>query len=813
MSTPNLVATFVLKLEDKLFGGLDKLQRKFETLFRLAERFDTPGLDRLSGCFDEAGRGADRLGERLQGVRRAAQETGEAVAAMARTVAQSVIHVDAAGIASIQGAIMQTRRAAMLGTVAAGVALAGPPSGGIQGLIAQGPRTMPGSAFAGMTMGAGVPLLAGSGDAGGGGGGFSGIPLGYPGNPFPGRRFSGLPNYGRNLAGAVRGLAHSTEGAAGGIFGAMATGFGMAEPIRAASEYDNVLRHIAITANATGAAGDRMVRDLGKQFNTLALQTGQHAKDVAEASFYLIQAGMPKDLVDQLTGTSARVATAYNSTPEDVARTAFVLNENMKIGPKQMGGSLASLALAGKESHFSFPEMAQLFPEVAAGAASMGIAGRDGVDRLAAMLAISRKNTATGGQAATNMNDFMAQIRSPHFAKRMAGMGVSVSGVMDDAKKKGINPLEAILGRIAILTRNGTDTGRLGKLLGNQQSSMFVLSMLQHFKEYEEILNKLRRADDQILGRDFGEGMKSLRTQMGLFDETLEQLERRVGIGFVPSMRLATQGMKGFIWAMNWMDDHMPGVLPWVLGLTGGMLGLATVLGILGAVAGPIAAGWNLLQVAMSPIGVLLRPVTMGLRLATLALMEFGVPAGIAVGIVGALALAFVAASGDIFNHWDRFAPFFGQMWQGVKQYFQGGYDFIMGLMTGDWSRALKGVETAWGGLGRIFKAAWDVVKTVFDDFTNWVDGWSGGLATKIEQGVAKGFENIRQKASELEQEAQAALSKATTGAENFFGFGKPTDGQITVKAEPGTSVTSATSKSGPQLQVAPNRGRMLGRP
>jgi TP901 family phage tail tape measure protein len=68
----NMTASFILKLEDKLSGGLAKLQRTFEALKRTAERINLGGLAGAGREIDGATAGANRLAGALGRIERAA---------------------------------------------------------------------------------------------------------------------------------------------------------------------------------------------------------------------------------------------------------------------------------------------------------------------------------------------------------------------------------------------------------------------------------------------------------------------------------------------------------------------------------------------------------------------------------------------------------------------------------------------------------------------------------------------------------------------------------------------------------------------
>jgi TP901 family phage tail tape measure protein len=583
------------------------------------------------------------------------------------------------------------------------------------------------------------------GFAGGGGGGAGGIPV----PPLDGGGH-GAGGLGEHLERVNR----AGEAAAGGIFGALAAGFGIGEAVEKASELDNILRHIAITTGAVGAAGDRMVAQLRQQYQSLARETGQGTNAIAEAGFYLIQAGLAPDVVDRLTRQSARIATAYNADPQEVAKTAFVLSEQLHIDPAGMGGSLASLALAGKQSHILFPEMAALFPQIAAEGVNAGETGRGGVDRLAAMLAIARKNTATGGEAATNMRDFLGQLNSPFETKHFAGLGVDLPALMKNAKLQGVDPIEAVLANVQQVTHG--DPQLLGRLFHNEQSRGFVLAMLQHHDEYVALLRQLGHADEGMLGQDFGEGLKSLHVQIGQFSAEVDNLVTRVGGALAPVMRGAAfvLGMVNDAFAV--LDSVLPGASGALIAVVGSLMALAGAAGAARLVLPFFAAG-------IEAIGAVLALVLS--------------PVGLVIGAVVALAVA----ADLVWRHWGHLGEFFGGLWNDVKGRFAAFVAWVDGWSGGLGTRILAGIRAGWAALVAGFSALFaDLMGPVHAFENSWV-GRHLGLAAAPAAGPPAG----------------AAPPPGQVG------------GQITIRVDGPGQVTGVQSVN-PAVPIVPAAGRLI---
>lgn len=440
------------------------------------------------------------------------------------------------------------------------------------------------------------------------------------------------PSYTRRVMGAGKHFHEETERGVGKAFGAAIAGLGLIEPVRAAAEYDNTLRHIAIGLDLHGKDADKFSAQFGQQINALARDTGQKSDQLAEAAGFFGREQFSRKDIDAMMPVVAKIATAYNANPEAVAKSTFALRENLGIDNAHLGGALASIALAGKSADLPFEKLAPLLPQLASVAGLFGLKGRSGVDDLAAMTAVVRKSTGTDGEAVTDMKQLMIDLNAGHTSDRLKKYGVDMYGVEDAARHSGHDPLLAIMEKIDKITDHGENTRVMGDLFRNHDSLIASHALLDNFKQYEEIHKRTSGANQKVIDADFADGIRTLKIQVDAFDESWEQLEKRMGIGFAPILGAVTTGFHGLTEAMEWADKYIPGLTTGTFAVAGGLLAITAGMAALGAVSGPVIAGFEL-------IGAVLGGITLA-------------GAGIAVGITAALA---VVAAGiyEIYKHWD----------------------------------------------------------------------------------------------------------------------------------------------------------------
>lgn len=606
----------------------------------------------------------------------------------------------------------------------------------------------------------------------------------------------GPMGYAGRVGGAVSRFGQSVQEGVGNAFGAAATGFGIVMPVRAAAEYDNDLTHIGIGLNLHGQENVNFASAEGRRLELLARQTGQRSEELAAAEAFLGREGYTGDRLRNVLPDIATIGTAYNARPDAVARTAFSMQQNIGIGDQDLRGALASASVAGKLADMPMEELAPLFPELGAAASGMKVHGRQGLDDILAALAVSRKSAGSLGQAVANERAFIDATTSNAGAKNFAKLGIDIRKYRADAISKGIDPFEATLHAVDLVTHRGQNEEAMATLFHNVMDKTFATAMMAHVTGdpahgewgYLDIKKRLGQAMPKDVTEDFDTGINSTKIVLQSFEEALSQLERRIGHGFVPILKLATMGLHGLTGMFEWLDDHVPGASTAIVGTVGGMLALATAMGAVGAVAGPMRAGFALFRTVLAPVAGLLG----GVSLAT---------AGVVLGLA-ALTAGVVAAALYVSHNLTR-----------ISHAFDAGGHGITGTLRG----------------------TWNVAKLVFEDFTTWLDSWGGGLGTKLHNivvGVGRIFgaafrlmlDGIKSQFASLDQ----AFTNSWLGRQIMGGGvqpapaipGAPTrSGEqpsapigLHVSHDPGVRVRQTSGPHG-AVQIRPDRGRMIAQP
>lgn len=144
---------------------------------------------------------------------------------------------------------------------------------------------------------------------------------------------------------------------------------------------------------------------------------------------------------------------------------------------------------------------------------------------------------------------------------------------------------------------------------------------------------------------------------------------------------------------------------------------------------------------ALGAIRLLTMPVAAGLGFFTSAASALGTVVGIAARAVIWLGRAFLiagrlmlanpvvaviatiaGAAYLIYRNWADVGPWFGRLWDGVRNIFGGFSDFVTGIFTGDLGAAWEGIKRIWDGVTGYYQTLWDGVSGIFTAaWTNYI--------------------------------------------------------------------------------------------
>nr|UWG26631.1 MAG: minor tail protein [Bacteriophage sp.] len=131
------------------------------------------------------------------------------------------------------------------------------------------------------------------------------------------------------------------------------------------------------------------------------------------------------------------------------------------------------------------------------------------------------------------------------------------------------------------------------------------------------------------------------------------------------------------------------------------------------------------------------------------------------------VAFAFLSS---VFESWKQTIT---NIFSGVKQVFQGVVQFISGVFTGDWSKALDGLKNIFSGafraLSSLALAPLNALKGVVVGAFNAIDTATGGKLSVIKNKVSDAFSSIKKTAGSIMQAAKDTISEKLSNIKSVY--------------------------------------------
>lgn len=276
------------------------------------------------------------------------------------------------------------------------------------------------------------------------------------------------------------------------LMGAGAMAVTIAAPVMKAGNFEEEMIHFG---NLAEIGKDRLAL-LKTELDQLRGQTGKSNNELLAGLETYVGKGMGLDDALASMRATGRAATATRSEMAEMAGSGFAVMDNLKVAPDQLAQAFDIMAKSGKEGSFELAAMARKFPEITAGAKSLGMEGTESVASLAAALQIAMKSAGSEDQAATNMTNFLGKITAPDTVRKFKSFGVDVESEMKGALERGVDPLEHMLFKIEEMT--GGDAFKMGQIFADKQVLDFLRAMIPNMQEYQRIKGEALGAEGVI---------------------------------------------------------------------------------------------------------------------------------------------------------------------------------------------------------------------------------------------------------------------------------------------------------------------------
>ncbi len=348
---------------------------------------------------------------------------------------------------------------------------------------------------------------------------------------------------------SLRGLDHTARGAGGGRGGAggfLAGGGKLVAAIggyaamrgvmgaeKAYAAFDRRMTRIGITADA--AAGD--VMKATKAVKGLANDVALPLDEVVDGLDALVAAG--RSLPDAMAFLPAvsRTAQAAGAATVDIANSADALAGSFKISGDKMQGAFDILVAGGKAGKFELKDMAQYIPSLAPAMAAMGYSGEEGLSKLVAMLQLTRAQTGSASEAATNLANVFQKMESEETVKKFGKFGINLRKELAKAKKEGKDVMEVFLDLTEKATKG--DLSKLTQLFTDAQYQKGVRALLTQRDTYKELMGLLRNAAGSVehdLTRVTGDAASSVERFSNSMSNAVQSMGKLADAGGLSTM-------------------------------------------------------------------------------------------------------------------------------------------------------------------------------------------------------------------------------------------------------------------------------------
>lgn len=361
------------------------------------------------------------------------------------------------------------------------------------------------------------------------------------------------------------------------------------KPIQQAAEAEYQQQLIA---NTVGLTKQQQI-ELNQKVAEYSKLTNQTQGDLTKGVGFLTAAGMDYSTAINMLGTMGKTATATGSNIEDVAKTLYAVNSNLKITASEGAAAMDAVLIASKEGNVEFKDMAAYLPTVTAGAASLGITGQKGLAALAAGAEVARIGAGSAEEAFNNQKNFLQKITSKEFVTNAAKMGIN----MKDQIQKGLASGD-LLGYLTKFFKDLTkgDKFKTSALFTDMQAQGYINAQMQNYDKYIAIRDKALNGGGEV-DKDAGKMMSTTQEQMKALQIRMQETVLILGKSLMPAFQSLIKSMQPYIEAIGSFIQEHPKVTVGLVAISAGFFALKIGLGV-GALIKDVAVAFKLATVS-----------------------------------------------------------------------------------------------------------------------------------------------------------------------------------------------------------------------
>lgn len=530
-----------------------------------------------------------------------------------------------------------------------------------------------------------------------------------------------------------------------------------AAAVKTAADFEAGMSEVA----AISGASEEELSALTEEAKRLGAETKFSASDAAEGLKYMAMAGWDtKDMLGGLEGVMKLAA----ASGEDLGTVSDIVTDSMTafgLSADESARFADVLAQASSKSNTNVRMMGETFKYVAPVAGAMGYSIEDTATAIGLMANAGIK----GSQAGISLRSILTRLAKPpkDAAAAMDELGLSIT--TSDGKMKPLDQtLTDLRSSFAGLTQE--EQIQMAANLAGQEAMSGLLAIVnasdEDFAKLTESINNSTGAADKMSATM----QDNLAGRVEELKSKVEGIAITFGETLIPIVEKVVGKLSDFA---DWLSQLSPAQQEMIVKIAGLAAVLGPLLIILGQMSTGIGSIIKLFPSIKGGVSFLKETAIPGISqgfstLTNKALPALGKafsavfsPTGLIITAVVA-AVALIATKGDEiqaklqqFDDWlqgvfakdwtEVFGPVLGgilngfldnvkNIWDGLKQVFDGVIDFIRGVFTGDWERAWNGVKEIFRG---IFDSLVGIVKAPINGIISILNGAINGINKMID--------------------------------------------------------------------------------
>lgn len=376
----------------------------------------------------------------------------------------------------------------------------------------------------------------------------------------------------------------------------------MAQPVKKQMSYERQLAMMANTAFSDGGLEGRRagLEQMKSSIRNAVTYGGGTKEDAAETLDALLKDGISFETANKWLPELMKYATASGASATDLANVMVKGKKTFGFRDEDISTVLNMAIAAGKEGSFELNDMAQYLSSQLGAAANAGMKGKDDFVKILALNEAAAITAGNSSEAGNNVFNLLAKLTSKDIETAAAGInyngkGIDFAGTLVEARKNGLDPIDALSSLIDKIVANdkryqelqkklasARDKGEqttvydsmakllegfgVGKLVADQQA----LKALLAYRNNPEYRKKVEDAINQQ--RTLPEGQRAGDVDFKFMSDTNDfktgQAKNTLEFSQMDSVKKLADASGTVADAISWAGEKFPGLTTAVVGAT-----------------------------------------------------------------------------------------------------------------------------------------------------------------------------------------------------------------------------------------------------